>query len=376
MNITHFLLGRPSPDTANGVEKAVFYLAQAQAALGHRVTVLSGSAKPVIPIPLVNVVNFPLHWLRGWLPHGLKAFLRKNRPDLVHFHSSYVPEMARLAAWLRGEGIPYVATPQGGCSRHLLRRRAWLKIPYRRLVELPYLNRALFVQALGTSEEEEIRRYGVRAPLVDVPNGIAPETIPPWSGENFFHRLRPEWKGKVIYVYVGRLDPVQKGLDLLLDGLARALKAGVPLGLALVGPDWGGLRGGLEARVAQAGIASSVLFTGALYGSEKFEAIHSGDFFVHTSRWEGMPFSVLEALACGVPPFITPAADPGGWVARAGCGVLVEPDAGAIAEGLIRCASLPQEERKAMGAAGREIARTRLGWSGIARALVGAYAGN
>ena len=43
MKIVHFMEGRCAPDTAGGVEKVVYYIPQAQAALGHEVTIICES---------------------------------------------------------------------------------------------------------------------------------------------------------------------------------------------------------------------------------------------------------------------------------------------------------------------------------------------
>ena len=55
MRIAHFCIGRCNPESANGVDKTVYYLSRAQATLGHDVAVFSLTEKSTLPIPGVMV---------------------------------------------------------------------------------------------------------------------------------------------------------------------------------------------------------------------------------------------------------------------------------------------------------------------------------
>ena len=60
LRIAHFILGRCNPDSANGVDQAVYHFARTQAALGHPVAVFSLTEKPALPIPGVTVFHCSL----------------------------------------------------------------------------------------------------------------------------------------------------------------------------------------------------------------------------------------------------------------------------------------------------------------------------
>jgi glycosyltransferase involved in cell wall biosynthesis len=97
-------------------------------------------------------------------------------------------------------------------------------------------------------------------------------------------------------VAAGRLGH-QKGFDMLLDAVAGVLARGVPATLTILGegPD----RAALEARAAELGIAAAVRFAG--FQANPFAYFAHADLFVLSSRYEGLPNVVLEALACGCP---------------------------------------------------------------------------
>jgi len=101
-------------------------------------------------------------------------------------------------------------------------------------------------------------------------------------------------------VTVGRLVP-QKNHELFLTAAGRLAQDFPQLRFVIVGD--GPLRGGLETRARELGIAARVQFTGE---RPDVETILSGaSLFWLTSLWEGMPNVVLEALASGVPVIAT-----------------------------------------------------------------------
>jgi glycosyltransferase involved in cell wall biosynthesis len=95
---------------------------------------------------------------------------------------------------------------------------------------------------------------------------------------------------------MGRLTP-QKGFDLLLDAMVGVRAAGVAAHLTIVGV--GELEAELAARIRALGLADVVDLVGFQEQPERHFA--HADVFVLSSRYEGMPNVVLEALACGLP---------------------------------------------------------------------------
>jgi glycosyltransferase involved in cell wall biosynthesis len=95
---------------------------------------------------------------------------------------------------------------------------------------------------------------------------------------------------------MGRLT-AQKGFDLLLAAIAGVRAAGVPVHLTIVGV--GELEAELAADAARRGLGDVVDLVGFQEQPERYFA--HADLFVLSSRYEGMPNVVLEALACGLP---------------------------------------------------------------------------
>lgn len=385
--IAHFLLGRCNVDSANGIDKTVYHLAVRQASAGHDVRVLSLTPKPALPVPGATVHTFaprveaprfipsPVRDLlvdrSPWnLPRGVIEELMQAPPDVVHFHHTQVPQAVRISGFLRRTGIPYCVTLHGALAGEARLRRRWIKRLYRAVAERTHLDGAAFLHGISEADAEGARAVGLRAPIEVIPNGVDVEALVP-GREQPLAELHAELRGRCVLLFVGRLDPAQKGLDLLLEALSRTR---AQLGLALVGPGFRSGREALEARARRCGIEGRVAFLGPKFGDELVGCLRGADGFVHPSRWEaGVPFSVLEAAACGLPCLLTEGADPGNVLTGRGGGVLLPLEPDGMAAELTRFAELTAAARSELGRRARSIVSDVFGWDTIAGEVVRAY---
>lgn len=369
MRIAHVLLGRCNPDSANGVDKTVYYLARHQAALGAEVAVFSLTAKEPIPVPgaEVRVLPPPSGRLEGLWPGGPKRLLEELlgwKPDLVHFHSVHIGPFIGLGKALRRRGVPYVVTPNGGFAPGRLARVGPEVRAYIRLLERPYLEGARFVHAVSRNDLEGLSSLGVRARVVVVPNGLDLDSVPVRVDVDLLRRRFPGLQGKRVFLFLGRLD-------LLLEAFAAARLP--EAALVLVGPDWRGSLARLREQARRLGLEERVVFAGPAFGEEKWAYLAGADVFVHPSRWEGFSFSVLEALAMGKPVLVSRAADPNGEIGTFGAGVVAEPRVAELSQGLARLLGLRPEEVDRMGRRARALVEERYSWRGIVVQLMEAY---
>ena len=101
---------------------------------------------------------------------------------------------------------------------------------------------------------------------------------------------------------LGRLSP-EKGFNVLIEAVALSLDAGVPVRLRIVGD--GPYRSELDAAARDRGIAEAVSFAGELPPDAVREELKSADLFCMASFSEGLPVSLIEAMAVGVPCITT-----------------------------------------------------------------------
>jgi len=372
-------------DTANGVQHMVYCLAQAQADTDTSVAVFTrddhavhffgggreATSRRLQATPLGSVNSLRQRLLSRYFEKDVADDVAAWQPDIVHFHSVHVPQNVALAAHLSRTGIPYCVTVHGALFPAALRRRRVKKSIFKLLFERRYLNEARFIQALSPQEAEVIRRYGVARPVVVVPNGLPPGANLPAERPDALYAERPWLRGRLVFMFIGRLEHWQKGLDLLLEAFAQAeLREAT---LVLVGPDCRGSRRVLTALAKRLGISSDVVFMESAFGQDRANLFAAANVFVHPSRWEGLSLSVLAAAATGKACLITREADPLGELERARAAIVVEANVSSIAEGLRRAAALRHDDLRAMGARARSVVEDNFSWPSIAGTLVEAY---
>jgi glycosyltransferase involved in cell wall biosynthesis len=311
--------------------------------------------------------NFPLFGRPTWRDETGDLDLPSpfSRPDVVVFHSTYVPRYACIGRELRRSGIPYIICPRGGMTRFIQRHKWWKKrlgnaIFFRRLVA-----GALAVHCL--TEQEARESFGWRRPVFVVGNGM---DLPA-----DFELASPGRGDGLRLVFIGRLDVRVKGLDLLLDAAARVRPQMIARGAAIeiYGPCRNGNAEKLAAQIRKNRLEQIVSLPGPVQGDRKHDALKAADVFVHTSRSEGHPLAVLEALSYGVPCLLTPQTSMATQVVSAGAGWAVALSPTGIAEGIQRVLALPAVSLAAAGHQARRLAVDSFSWEEIARATVGEY---
>lgn len=370
MRIAQFLIGNCSLNASSGVTRTVYYLSKTLGEMGQDVKVFQLTRETASPIPSASIQSIAPNKYKFILPEALKEELLKWKPDVVHLHSSYNLETALLANWLRKQGIAYVQTPHGNLSREQLKRRWYLKIPYTMLIQRPYLNRAAFIHSVG--DHDDISDYGITRPIIYAPNCIDLTELPEQVDRDYIYEKFPQTRDKRIFLFLGRLDLYQKGLDFTLEGFIKAnLKHSV---LILIGPDSYKHKAQIQQIIADAQQAENILVLDPVYGDEKFKLLSSADVFVHTSRWEGAAFSILEAAAMGTPLFISIGADKIGLLDKYDIGIRInELTVDKVADGFQRFESMPEDALDRLGQEARKTIEENFNWANSAQILLDAY---
>ena len=376
MRILHVIRGLAN---SSGTTHTVVPLAEAQARLGHEVSVYFVS-KPgedaVVPdAALVDATEFPMsissrHF--GWSRSFAKA-VKENVPDFdaVHIHAIWnFPTWWAMRCANRA-GVPYILAPHGSLDDWALGRSRFLKRCYARIFEKPLFDNASRMQALTACEASQCKRFGIRVPAEILPNGIDLAAI---DASRNRADLRSEFglsNDEHILLFVGRIFP-KKGLDLLAPAFARVVRDRPNVTLLIAGHDAGsGYLESVKQMFASAGALQKTRFLGEIKGRRKFEILRGADLFVLPSYSEGLPVAVLEAMAVGLPVIVTPACNlpevethNAGWIADAKTDSLSEKLQKALAS---------LQERKQRGSNGAALVRKHFTWDTIARDSVEIY---
>jgi glycosyltransferase involved in cell wall biosynthesis len=162
----------------------------------------------------------------------------------------------------------------------------------------------------------------------------------------------------------------RKGLETLIEAVARLTREGIEVKCRLAGT--GPLRQRLWQDIRSRGLESTVLLVGDLHGSDLQSFYTSLDLYVLPSEDEGMPVSVLEAMAAELPVVSTAVGAVPDMVVDGATGYLLAPGDGAGLAAAIRHLALHPEEATRMGHAGRQRFlqhfSEQAGWPGLERA--------
>jgi glycosyltransferase involved in cell wall biosynthesis len=263
--------------------------------------------------------------------HDLSRVFRRMRADVVHTNSSKAGIVGRMAA--RRAGVPRVLHTVHGWPFHDHQHPAAADV-WRTLERwtAPLADRLVVV---ADADREKGLAAGIGRPeqYVTVRSGLELALYSADPAARAQARAEFALPGNAfVFGAVNRLSP-QKDPLTLVRGLARTLRER-PLARLLVIGD-GPLRAEVEREVAILGVAPQVIMVGLRRDIPRLLA--ALDAFVSTSRWEGLPRTVLQAMATGLPVLATSADGVVDVVEDGASGLLVRPgDAAALGLAALR----------------------------------------
>lgn len=303
----------------------------------------------------------------GFAP-GLAAALQDADADVTHAAGLWMYPSLANRTWARRARRPYLISPHGMLDAWALRNSAWKKQLAGRLFERAHLEGAACLHALCDAEAASIRACGLKNPICILPNGVDlpaaphPATPPAWA-----ERLPA---GRRVLLFLGRIHP-KKGLLNLLQAWTR-LPAPPDWQLVVAGWDQGGHQQELEQFAATHGLRDQITFVGPLHGAAKSAAYAHAHGFILPSFSEGLPMTVLEAWAHGLPVLMTAACNlPEGFAEGAAIEISTDPDI--MARSLLQFFSAVEHERAALGLNGRSLAQNKFDWTRIAGEMLSVY---
>jgi glycosyltransferase involved in cell wall biosynthesis len=302
--------------------------------------------------PVVYIRDLPLWKAIAAMPEPL------NNPDLIVFHSTYILEHILLAYEAIQRKIPYIIKPHGGMTlatqqTKYLKKKVGNFLFFHWMVE-----NATALHCLTEQEAVDVKKIWNR-PVFIVGNGVH---IPQYE-----QVPRPS-NLKLKFIFLGRLDINHKGLDLLIEAchISQAYLRQHQAQILLYGSEVNGSKAKIKDLIRYYQIQDIVYLKDSVWGEEKQAVFQSADLFIHTSRFEGHPMAVLEALSHGIPCLLTPGTNMAKEVSEAQAGWTVEANPAAIAQGLISVLNA-QTEIPLRGQAGRNLVERKYSWAQIAK---------
>lgn len=354
MKILHVITGLPK---AAGTSVFVGELAARQAADGHDVSVLVRChGDNCYPIPMsVRIVT------------GGQSI---DRPDIVHVHALWDPWLTRTALAYRKMGAKLVWSPHGMLTPWALKSKWPKKMLGLLLYQYWSLRKADILHATAESEVGDIRRIGLRNPIVIAPLGVNIDALVTSSKEKYI-------------CFVSRIHR-KKGLPNLIRAWSQipmSVKRGWKIKIA--GPDQDNHLSELYGLCDSLGISyvptaayspsnAEIEFIGPVFGKAKDQLYAKASFSVLPTYSENFGSVVIESLAQATPVICTKGA-PWQDLEEYDCGLWIDIGVEPLIKALTRFMRLPQSQLHAKGESGRHLVEVKYTWQAVSKIIGESY---
>lgn len=240
-------------------------------------------------------IYLPL-WMRKRLKNNIKNY------NIVHIHDILNIPALLWSYYAKKNNIKYFLHPHWTLSdTRIESRKSWIKKIFLKLFQ-PMLNNTKVIFALTKQEEKEIKKHTKNKNIYILPN---------WIDLNEFENI-PEidlrkkyWldKNTIIFSFIWRIQYI-KWLDIAFRLLSDYNKINSNWRYLVIWPDeWE--KDKLVNLSKELWIKDKIIWYWISTGKEKYSLLKSSNLFLFTSRAEWFPMTILEALWCWLPVFIS-----------------------------------------------------------------------
>ena len=297
--------------------------------------------------------------------YGVRAELEFLRSfQLVHLHGLWSSKLHQVAVACRRAGVKYVVSPRGMLDPWALSVKKWKKRIARWLYQDRDLKGAAAFHATAELEAQNIRKQGLKQPIIIAPNAVNIAESKKCECE----KVRTEHQERVA-LFMGRLHP-GKGLLTLAEAWAKVRPQGWKM--VVVGPDDYGHKQEVVAKLEELGIRDEWEFVGMVGDEEKWAYYRQANLLIHPSVSENFGITIAEGLAAGL-PIICTKGTPWKDIADHKCGWWIDIGVETLAQALKEAMSLSDKDRQAMGERGQKLITEKYTWDAVAEKIIKGY---
>lgn len=291
----------------------------------------------------------------------IRDMLKVYRPNIVVFHGVYHTQYLRLASNMLKARVPYVVVPRSSLTSGAQQQKKFKKILGNRLFFQKFIRGAAAIHYLTENEYQTSSDFNHRHFIVG--NGV---DIPEFSKKHTSYVLR--------MTFIGRYNVYHKGLDVMMECI-NSVKDHLfdcNVEIDLYGSNSEGGQDFLKEFIHSNDLEGMCHLHGPIYGPDKQEVLNSTDIFLATSRFEGHPMAVLEAMAHGVPCIVTPGTNVQDVVDNYDAGWCPAFDRADISNAIVHAVQ-DRSQIIAKGRNARRLAEDRFSWHKIAAMTIEEY---
>ncbi len=317
-------------------------------------------------VALINYNNFKVEGIKKQFEYKKGFNIKRlpepfNKPDLVVFQELYNIESIQIYKDLLKNKIPYIIVPHSEMNKVAQKKKHLKKTTANILLFNKFINNAKAIHCLSEEEANSIE--------FDVKKFVCTNGVPKQEKvKNSFNQ------DKIKFIYIGRLDVYIKGIDIMLEAFAKNKEILLENNctLDIYGPDILGRREQIEKIITDKDLGELVFIHKQVGGEEKINKYFESDIFIQTSRNEGMPVGILEALSLGMPCIITDGTNLGNIVEQYNAGWKSETNIDKLAE-MIKKAILEKESLKEKSQKAIKLIDENFSWNEISERLSNVY---
>ena len=359
------------PHVGGGVEEVTHDVAQELVRLGHQVAVVTldtCNASPMEntdgvhvyrarPIELTETLGVQSA-ISTEVVKLMREVCRKEQSDVLHANNLYFFTTIAACLNLRALKKPLVTTLHIGSIAEMEGRARYAAGLYERSIGRWILHKSTRIVAVSQAVERYAESLEVEPSKVSVvPNSVDTLKFRPAS--------RGDRRDGIVSVgFIGRLI-CNKGPQYLVEAAPRILREFSNVQFIVAGD--GPMLQEMEHRVHQLGVENAFRFLGTVPSNVEF--LKSCDIMVRPSLTDGMPLTVLEAMACGIPTVASRVGGTSEILQDGDTGFLVEPRN--VDELVSRISTLVADSnlRREMGGRARRFIEQYPSWNQVAAQL-------
>ena len=292
----------------------------------------------------IKTYNLPLRIISLKTACKLFLILRKEKPDLIHTHGKGPGFYGRLISSFLN--IPAVHTFHGFHYEDLKTFTRWIHLAVENFLSL-FTDQHIFVST-GEKNRARVLKFLDETNSIVIHNGIDQkyiDSLPITRSKALELSENEDWEKNKILGTISRLSP-EKGILSLLTAFSKVIKETPDLRLLIIGgypQEHKDYYLKIKELIAKENLSDCVRILGYLQDAVKI--LKCVDFYISSSLSEGLPISILEAIASRVPIIATEIVGNKDILCNSVFGVLTNPGSSAsLYKGIVTMVNLSNDE--------------------------------